>query len=76
MQSSVKMILFYLPPQYKYLQPQRKQDKQYWNEIAIAFLEKKHNANMNMIRKGFPIKIFLGGSPHECYKTRVQTDFG
>ena len=44
MQLSVKTMLFYPPPHYKYLQPQEEQDKQYWNKIVIIFLEKKHNA--------------------------------
>ena len=56
---------FYLPPYYKSLQPQGEQDKQYWKKIAIVFLEKKHN--MDITRKGFPIKIYTGEPPHEPY---------
>ena len=51
-------ILFYLPPYYKLLHPQGELDKQYWNKVAVIFLEKKHNANTT--RKDFPIKIYTG----------------
>ena len=56
---------FYSPPHYKLLQSQEEQNEQYWNEIAIAFLEKKHNADT--IRKGFPIKMYTEGLPYEPY---------
>jgi len=38
-QAPVKMMQFYPPPHYKSLKPQVEQDKQYWNEITVAFLE-------------------------------------
>jgi len=50
---------------YKTLWAQGEQDKQCWNKIAVVFLEKKHNANTT--RKGFPIKMYMGGPPHEPY---------
>ena len=53
MQLLVKTMPFYLLPHYKSLQPQGEQDEQYWNKIAITFLEKKHNADTT--RKGLPI---------------------
>ena len=58
-------MLFYPPPYYKYLQPQEEQDKQYWNKIAIIFLEKKHNADTT--RKELSIEMYTGGLLHELY---------
>ena len=65
MQVSVKTMLLYPPPYYKSLQLHREQDEQYWKEIAVEFLKKKHN--VNTIRKGFPIEIYSGGLFHELY---------
>ena len=56
---------FYSPPHYKLLQPQEEQNEQYWNEIAVVFLEKKHNTDTT--RKGFPIKMYTEGPPYELY---------
>ena len=64
MQSPVKIVPFYLPPYYKSIQSQE-QDKQYWNKIAIKFLNKKHNADT--IRKEFPIKIYIERLSYESY---------
>ena len=52
-QLPVKTMLFYLPLYYKSLKPQGKQDEQYWNEIAVAFLEKNYNTDpdQNVFRK-------------------------
>ena len=65
MQLPVQTMPFYSPPHYKTLQLQGEQDEQYWNEIAVAFLEKNYNADT--IRKGFPIEMYIGGPPHEPY---------
>ena len=65
MQLPVKTILFYLLLHYMSLKPQEEQNKQYWNEIAITFLEKKYYADT--IRRGFLIKIYSGSLPHELY---------
>jgi len=65
MQVPIKMIPFYPPPHYKSLWLQEKQDKQYWNEIAIEFLKKKHNADT--MRRGFSIEMYSGGPSHEQY---------
>jgi len=63
MQIPVKTMLLYLLPYYKALRQQGEQDKQYWNKIAIAFLEKNHNTDT--IRKGFPIKIYMRELPYK-----------
>ena len=34
-------------------------------QIAIVFLEKKYN--VDIMRKGFPIKMYVGGPPHKPY---------
>ena len=65
MQSPVKIMPFYSLPYYKSIWPQGEQDEQYWNEITIAFLENKDNADTT--RKGFPIEIYIGGPPYEPY---------
>jgi len=65
MQALIQTTLFYPPLYYKSLWPQGEQDKQYWKEIAVMFLKKKHNADTT--RKGFPIKMYMKGSPHELY---------
>ena len=61
----MKITLFYPVPHYKSLQPQEEQNEQYWNEITIVFLEKKHN--VDTIRKGFPIEMYIGGLLYELY---------
>ena len=50
---------------YKFLQSQGKQNKQYWNKIAIGFLKHKHNANT--MRKGFPIEMYMEGPLYKSY---------
>ena len=64
-QVPMKMIPFYPPPQYKTLQWNSKQNKQYWKEIAAEFIKQKHNTNMS--RRGFPIEMFTGGLLHELF---------
>ena len=59
------MIPFYPLPHYKSLWPQEKQDKQYWNEISVEFLKKKHNRDT--MRREFSIKMYSGGLPHKPY---------
>jgi len=61
----IQTTLFYLPPHYKSLHPQEELNKQYWNKVAVIFLEKKHNTDTT--RKGFPIKIYMEESPHKLY---------
>jgi len=67
MQLSVQTMPFHSLPHYKTLQPQGEQDKQYWNKITVAFLEKKYN--VDTMRKGFSIEMYMGGPllPHEPY---------
>ena len=64
-QTPIQITPFYPPPHYQSLQPQGEKDKQYWKEIAVVFLKKKHNTDTT--RKGLPIEICIGGPPHEPY---------
>jgi len=64
-QAPIQTTPFYPPPYYKSLWPQGEQDKQYWKEIVVAFLKKKHNTDT--VRKGFPIEMYTEGLPHEPY---------
>jgi len=64
-QALIQTTPFYLSPHYKSLRLQGEQDKQYWKEIAIAFLKKKHNADIT--RKSFPIEMYMGGLSYEPY---------
>jgi len=53
------------PPHYQSLKSRDEQDPIFWNEVAKAFLEKKHN--MDIARNGYQIYMFQGGPPHEPY---------
>ena len=64
-QAPIQTTPSYLLPYYKSLWLQGEQDKQYWKEIAVVFLKKKHNADTT--RKGFLIKMYIEGPPHEPY---------
>ena len=64
-QALIKTTPFYPPPYYKSLYSQEELDKQYWNKVAVVFLEKKHNANTT--RKGFPIKMYIREPSHKLY---------
>jgi len=57
--------IFKLPPHYQSLKSRGEQDPIFWNEVAKAFLEKKHN--MDTARNGYQIHMFQGGSPHKPY---------
>ena len=64
-QVSIQTTPFYLPPYYQSLWPQGEKDKQYWKEIVVIFLEKKHNADTT--RKGLSIEMYTEGLPHKSY---------
>jgi len=63
LQAPVKTTLFYLLPHYKYLQPNKEQDKQYWKEVTVKFLKQKYNTDI--IQCGFLIEIYIEGP--SCY---------
>jgi len=57
--------IFKPPPHYQSLKSRGEQDPIFWKEVAIAFLERKHN--MDTARNGYQIHIFQGGPLHEPY---------
>ena len=57
--------IFQPPPHYQSLKSRREQDPIFWNEVATAFLEKKHNTDI--ARNGYQIHMFQGGLLHEPY---------
>jgi len=57
--------LFKPPPHYQSLKSRGEQDPTFWNEVAIAFLDRKHNTDI--ARNGYQIHMFQGVPPHEPY---------
>ena len=57
--------IFRPPPYYQSLKSRGEQDPTFWNKVAMAFLEKKHN--MDISKNGYQITMFQGGPPHEPY---------
>jgi len=60
-----QMRIFEPLPHYQSLKSRGEQDPIFWNEVAKAFLEKKHNTDT--ARNKYQIHMFQGGSPHEPY---------
>ena len=58
-------MLFGPPLYYKSIWFTEKQDYHFWNEIAIAFLEKKYN--IETLCNGFPIFMYQGGPSYKLY---------
>jgi len=61
----LQMRIFKLPPHYQSLKSRGEQDPTFWKEVAMAFVERKHN--MDTARNGFQIHMFQEGPPHEPY---------
>ena len=57
--------LFKPPPHYQSLRSRGENDPIFWKEVAITFLEKKHNTDT--VRNGHQIHMFQGGPPHKPY---------
>jgi len=57
--------IFRLPPYYQSLKSRGKQDLIFWKEVAMAFLNKKHNTETSRNRCQIP--MFQGGPPHKPY---------
>jgi len=64
-QSSTQTRLFKPPPHYQSLKSRGEQDPVLWKEIAMAFVEQKHNTEI--ARNRCQIPMFHGGLPHEPY---------
>jgi len=59
------MRIFRPLPHYQSLKSRGEQDPIFWNQVAMAFLEKKHN--MNILRSEYQIHMFQGGPLHKLY---------
>ena len=57
--------LFKPPPHYQSLRSRGEQDSIFWKEVAMVFLEKKHNTDT--ARSGYQIHMFQGGPPYKPY---------
>ena len=57
--------IFQLPLHYQALKSRGKQDSEFFKEVAIALVDKKHNTEMT--RNSYPIVMFQGGLPHGLY---------
>ena len=52
-------------PHYQSFKYRGEQDPTFWKEVAIAFLEKKHNTETS--RNRYQISMFHGGPLHKPY---------
>jgi len=57
--------IFRPPLHYQALKSRGEQDPAFWNEVAMTFLEKKHN--MEISRNGYQIHMFQGGLLYKPY---------
>ena len=57
--------IFRPPPYYQSLKSRGKQDPIFWKEVAMAFLDQKHNTETS--RNGYQIPMFQGGPLHKSY---------
>jgi len=57
--------IFKSPLHYQSLKSRGEQDLIFWKEVAMAFVERKHNTDT--ARNGFQIHMFQGGPPYEPY---------
>jgi len=64
-QSPTQTRLFKPPPHYQSLKSRDEQDSLFWKEVAMAFVEQKHN--IKTVRNGCQIPMFYEGPPYEPY---------
>jgi len=57
--------MFRPSPYYQALKSRGEQDSIFWKEVAMAFLDQKHN--METLRNRYQIPMFQGGPPHKPY---------
>jgi len=63
--SPTQTRIFQPSPHYQALQSREEQDPDFWNEIATALVENRHNIEKS--RNGYPINIFQGGPLHNPF---------
>ena len=57
--------LFKPSPHYQALQSGGEQDPEFWKEVAVAFVNDKHN--METLQNGYLIFMYQGELPHKPY---------
>jgi len=70
MKTPYQTRIFKPPPYYQSLKSRGEQDPIFWKEVAMAFLDKKHN--METSRNGCQIPMFQGGPLHEPYFIAIE----
>ena len=55
-QSPIQTQLFQLLPHYQSLKSRGEEDLEFWKEVAMAFVDQKHNTEM--ARNSYPIIMF------------------
>jgi len=77
-QSPTQTQLFQPPSHYQSLKSRGEENPKFWKEVAMAFVDKKHNTET--ARNSYQIVMFQGGPPHEPYfiaiDNREQTIIG
>ena len=63
--SPTQIRLFKLPPHYQSLKSRGEQDPTFWKNVAIAFVDQKHNTKT--ARNGYQIPMFQEDPLHEPY---------
>ena len=63
--SPTQMRLFKPLPYYQSLKSRGEQDPVFWKEVAMVFVEQKHNTEI--ARNEYQIPIFHRGPPHKLY---------
>jgi len=64
-QSPMQTRLFKPPPHYQLLQSRGEHNSEFWKEVALAFMDNKHNTEM--LRNGYTINMYQKEPPHELY---------
>ena len=63
--SPTQTRLFQPLPHYQSLKSREEEDPEFWKEVAMAFVDQKHNTET--ARNSYQIVMFQGGPPHKPY---------
>ena len=64
-QTPTKTRIFQPPPHYMSLHSRGEQNPDFWKEIAMGFVDEKHNTKTT--RNSYPIILYQEGPSHELY---------
>ena len=64
-QSPMQTRLSKPPPYYQSLWSRGEQDPKFWKEVALAFVDNKHNTET--LKNGYPINMYQRGLLYELY---------